>query len=79
MTDKTEGKMPKETKVHIIYGFFFVLNYCMGSGFLSVPFAFAYSGYLAAIPTVILAAFVTWMGSVYTLEVMARAQVFTVL
>ncbi len=56
-----------------------MLNYCMGSGFLSVPFAFAYSGYLAAIPTVILAAFVTWMGSVYTLEVMARAQVFTVL
>lgn len=61
--------------VHIFLGYFFILNYCLGTGFLGVPYSFFYSGYLAAIPTLTLAAFLTWLTSVWLLEVMARAQV----
>ena len=61
--------------VHIFLGYFFILNYCLGTGFLGVPYSFFYSGYLAAIPTLSLAAFLTWLTSVWLLEVMARAQV----
>ena len=61
--------------VHIFLGYFFILNYCLGTGFLGVPYSFFYSGYLAAIPTLTLAAFLTWLTTVWLLEVMARAQV----
>ena len=61
--------------VHILLGYFFVLNYALATGFLGVPYTFFYSGFLAAIPTLLLAAFVTWLTSVWLLEVMARAQV----
>ena len=61
--------------VNIFLGYFFMVNFCLGTGFLGVPFSFFYSGYLAAVPTLILAAFVTWLTSTWLLEVMARAQV----
>ena len=61
--------------VNIFLGYFFMVNFCLGTGFLGVPFSFFYSGYLAAAPTLVLAAFVTWLTSTWLLEVMARAQV----
>ena len=61
--------------VHIFLGYFFIVNYCLGTGFLGVPFSFFYSGYLAAIPTLIVTAFFTWVTSLWLLEIMARAQV----
>jgi amino acid permease len=61
--------------VHIFLGYFFIVNYCLGTGFLGVPFSFFYSGYLAAIPTLIVIAFFTWVTSLWLLEIMARAQV----
>ena len=61
--------------VSIFLGFFLVINYCLGSGYLGIPYAFFYSGYLAAIPTIIFIALVNWINTNYLLEVMARAQV----
>ena len=61
--------------VNIFLGYFFMVNFCLGTGFLGVPYSFFYSGYLAAIPTITVAAFVTWLTSTWLLEVMARAQV----
>ena len=56
-------------------GFFFLINYCLGTGFLGVPYSFYYAGYLAAIPTLLLVVFVAWNAVRWELEVMARAQV----
>ena len=61
--------------VHILLGFFLVVNYYLGKGYLGIPYAFFYSGFLAAIPTTILIGLVNWVNANYLLEVMARAQV----
>ena len=61
--------------VNIFLGFFFILNYCLGTGYLGVPFAFLYSGFMAAIPTMVVITLVSWINANYILEVMARAQV----
>lgn len=61
--------------VNVFLGFFLVINYCLGSGYLGIPYAFFYSGYLAAIPTTLFIAMVNWVNANYLLEVMARAQV----
>ena len=69
-----EGE-PRPRTMHIALGYFFILNYCLGTGFLGVPYSFFYSGYLAAIPTLALTGFLTWLTAAWLLEVMARAQV----
>ena len=61
--------------VNIFVGFFFVINFCLGTGFLGVPYAFFNAGYLAAIPTFLLIAFAAWNTGRWEIEVMARAQV----
>ena len=61
--------------MNIFFGFFFVVNFCLGTGFLSIPYSFFYAGYLAAIPTLLLISFVSWNTATWTVEVMARAQV----
>ena len=72
------GSDSDDKTVHIFLGYFFIVNYCLGTGFLGVPFSFFYSGYLAAIPTLIATAFFTWVTSLWLLEIMARAQVSVV-
>ena len=67
-------KRPPKT-VNIFMGYFFMVNICLGVGFLGIPYSFFYSGYLAAIPSLILIGLVSWLNSVWLLEVMARAQV----
>jgi hypothetical protein len=71
----SSGGEPEVKTVNIFLGFFFVVNFCLGTGFLGVPYAFFYSGYLAAIPTLLLISMVSWVNANYLLEVMARAQV----
>lgn len=70
---KKKKKGPKT--VNIVFGFFFVVNFCLGTGFLGIPYAFFYSGYLAAIPTFFFISVVNWINGNYLLEIMARAQV----
>ena len=67
-------KRPPKT-VNIFMGYFFMVNLCLGVGFLGIPYSFFYSGYLAAIPSLVLIGFVSWLNSVWLLETMARAQV----
>ena len=65
----------KEKSVSIFVGAFFMVNFCLGTGFLGIPFSFFYAGYLAAIPTLLLIAFVSWNNAEWEIETMARAQV----
>lgn len=61
--------------INIFLGYFFVVNLCLGTGFLGVPYAFFYSGYAAAIPTLLLITLISWINANYVLEIMSRAQV----
>lgn len=69
--NKPEG--PKT--VHIALGFFYVVNFCLGVGFLGIPYSFYYSGYVAAIPTLFIIMMASWINANYLVECMARAQV----
>ena len=70
-----KGQVQGPKSVNIFLGFFLVVNFCFSTGFLGIPYAFFYAGYLAAIPTLLVVAFVTWNGASWEIEVMARAQV----
>ncbi len=72
---KSNGVKKKDKTVNIFLGFFFIVNFCLGTGFLGVPYSFFYSGYVAAIPTLLFIAFIGWANANYLLEIMARAQV----
>ena len=69
------GNQKGPKSVNIFLGFFFMVNFCLGTGFLGVPFSFFYAGYLASIPTLLLVAFVSWNNAEWEIETMARAQV----
>lgn len=62
--------------VNIIVGYFFLVNYQLGMGFLGIPFSFFHGGLLAGALTLLVAAFVCWIAAIWVLEVMARAQVY---
>ena len=67
---------PKGPKsVNIFLGFFFIVNFCLGTGFLGIPYAFFHTGLPAAIITLLVIAFVSWNNATWEVEVMARAQV----
>ena len=72
ISDGNEYREPKS--VNVFLGFFLV-NYSLGTGFLATPYSFLHAGYLAAIPTMLLIVFVSWIHASWVLEVMARAQV----
>lgn len=66
---------PKGPKsVNIFLGFFFIVNFCLGTGFLGIPYAFFHTGLPAAIATLLIIAFVSWNNATWEVEVMARAQ-----
>ncbi len=67
----------KETSknLKLFCGFFFIVNFVLTTGYMGIPYAFFYSGYVVAIPTFIFVAIVSWINANYVLEVMARAQV----
>lgn len=73
--NKNGAKKSEVKSINIFFGFFFVVNFCLGTGFLGIPYSFFYSGYLAAIPTLLFVAFIGWINANYLLEIMARAQV----
>jgi amino acid permease len=75
----SNGRDGEPKTVNMVQGYFFLVNFCIGTGFLGIPFSFFYSGYLAAVPTLLLTAFCTWVTARWLLEIMARAQVGTVI
>ena len=64
-----------ERTISPFLGYIMMINMCLGTGFLGVPYSFFYAGYLAAIPTLLFVAFLSWLNCSWLLEVMARAQV----
>ena len=66
-------RVPKS--VNIFLGCFFLLNYFIGNGYLSLSYSFLYASYLAAIPTLLLITFMSTITAMWEVEVMARAQV----
>ncbi|KAL5487354.1 hypothetical protein EMCRGX_G019943 [Ephydatia muelleri] len=72
---KTYVHITQEPKtVHIVFGFFFIINYIVGTGFLGIPYSFYEAGMLAGIVTLIVISFIAWNTASWELEVMARAQ-----
>ena len=66
--------------VGILSGFFFMINFVVGTGFLSVPYAFYKAGVVSGAVTLIVLSFISWNTANWVVETMARAQVsFTVL
>ena len=61
--------------VGLFTGYFFIINFVIGTGFLGIPYSFYNGGILAGAITLILVSFVSGNTAVYTVESMARAQV----
>lgn len=72
--DSNHGDGQPKT-VNAVWGYFFLVNYCIGTGFLGIPYSFFYSGYLASIPTLAVTAFTAWVTARWLIEIMGRAQV----
>ena len=75
ITVSGEQKPCEPKSVNVYLGFFFLVNLCLGIGFLAIPYSFLHAGYLVAIPTLLVIVFVSWIHASWLLEVMARAQV----
>ena len=76
--DDAEKQLPsaKPKTVHILLGFFFMLNVLLCSGYPGIPFVFYQAGILVAAVTLILVIFIGWNCALWMVEVMARAQVY---
>ena len=76
--DDAEKQLPssKPKTVHILLGFFFMLNVLLCSGYPGIPFVFYQAGILVAAVTLILVIFIGWNCAIWMVEVMARAQVY---
>ena len=61
--------------VGILSGFFFMINFVVGTGFLSIPYAFYHAGVVSGAITLIVLSFISWNTANWVVETMARAQV----
>ena len=75
MISRNEKSEIRIRSVGLLSGFFFNVNYIIGTGFLSVPYAFYRGGTLFVAVTLLLTSFVSWNSANWTVECMARAQV----
>ena len=73
---KKGKKDPDHIKtVGLFTGYFFIINFVVGTGFLGIPYSFYNGGILAGAITLIIVSFVSGNTAVWTVESMARAQV----
>ena len=70
-----ESRRTKIRSVGILSGFFFMINFVVGTGFLSVPYAFYHAGVVSGAVTLIVLSFISWNTANWIVETMARAQV----
>lgn len=73
--DKNGQKKKEPKSVGLVSGFFFNINFIVGTGFLSVPYAFYRAGTLTATLTLLALSFVSWNTANWIIETMARTQV----
>lgn len=64
-----------QKSINFVCGFFLLVNFIVGTGFLGIPYALYHAGLLAGILTLMVTVFSGWNSSAWVLEVMARAQV----
>ena len=64
---------PKTIPVYFVY--FFVLNYTIGTGYLGIPFVFYHSGIITGALTLVVITVMCYVGAMWLIETMARAQV----
>jgi len=69
----TKDKEPKS--VDLASGFFFNINFIVGTGFLGVPYGFYRAGTISATITLLLLSFISWNSANWIVETMSRAQV----
>ena len=67
---------PKTIPIYFV--FFFVLNYTIGTGYLGIPFVFYHSGLITGVFTLLAISTLCYIGAMWLIEAMARAQVHTV-
>ena len=72
---KEEKDDGRPRTVNIFFGFFLMINFVLGTGFLGIPYAFVHSGLIVGMFTLFLITLMSWMCSIFVLETMARAQV----
>ena len=66
---------PPPTKtVHAVVGFFFLVNYIVGVGFLGIPKSFHTAGFFPSFFTLVVISFFAWTSSTWLIEVVSRAQ-----
>ena len=61
--------------INIFLGFFFMINYVIGAGFLGIPYAFYHTGLIVGMVSLAVISFVSWCSSTWVVETMSRAQV----
>ena len=61
--------------VNIFFGFFLMINFVLGTGFLGIPYGFYSGGALAGALTLGCITLMSWMCAIFVLETMARCQV----
>jgi len=76
LADHLKKDRMKTIPIYLV--FFFVINYTMGTGFLGVPFAFYHSGIITGLLTMVMVGLLSYVGAIWLLESMARAQVSTI-
>ena len=71
--DRKEDDGPRS--VNIFFGFFLMVNLVLGTGFLSIPYAYFHGGILSGIITMLCITFLSWLCAIWVIETMARSQV----
>lgn len=72
---KKNDKKKEPKSVDLASGFFFNINFIVGTGFLSVPYGFYRAGTLTAAITLLVLSFISWNSANWIVETMSRAQV----
>lgn len=72
---KGEQDGSKPRTVNIFLGFFFMVNFVLGTGFLGIPYGFFHGGLVAGVCTILIIAVMAWACALWEVESMARAQV----
>lgn len=65
----------KPRTVNVLLGFFFMVNFILGTGFLGIPYGFFHGGIIAGTLTMIVVGTISWLCALWMLDSMARSQV----
>ena len=69
------AKKDEPKSVDLASGFFFNINFIVGTGFLGVPYGFYRAGTISATITLLVLSFISWNSANWIVETMSRAQV----